>query len=232
MQCSRTVDSSILPGCSAHVLSVPRFHIWWLIALLPVDVVFQCQRRQDFHPQSVTERGCLQQSVPVLFRTAQDPELDIIQFRSEHLSSLSPQCDVALALQSNWERGGHLPARVQELCAFTHIMAALHAWLSAQCDGFLNRGSVVPPTSDIDVPEAASVATNPLNASTSLPSSARLVDNQVPPPSTVSLFSPAALPVPTQVPVPPVVSNPFVDFPTLSRLTRVHKVSLKVGQSG
>ena len=37
---------------------------------------------------------------------------DIIQFYSEHLSSLSPQ----LALQLNWECGDHLPARVQELC--------------------------------------------------------------------------------------------------------------------
>ena len=90
-------------------------------------------------------------------------------------------------------------------------MAALHSWLSAQCDGFLNRGSVVPPTTDIDVPEAASVATNPLNTSTSLPSSPRLVDNQVPP-STVSPFSLAAPPVPTQNPAPPVVSNPFVDL--------------------
>ena len=51
---------------------------------------------------------------------------DIIQFYSEHLSSLFPQCDVSLALQSNWERGDHLPARVQELCTPAHMMA--DAW--------------------------------------------------------------------------------------------------------
>ena len=52
-------------------------------------------------------------------------------------------------------------------------MAALCAWLSAECDVFLNRGSVVVPlTTDTDVPEpASSVVTNP----------ASLVDTQVPP---------------------------------------------------
>ena len=35
VQCSRTVDSSILPGVlSTHVLSVPRLPIWWLTAPL------------------------------------------------------------------------------------------------------------------------------------------------------------------------------------------------------
>ena len=52
---------------------------------------------------------------------------DIIQLYSEHLLSLPPQCDVALALQSNWERGDHLPARWQELCTLAHVMAALYA---------------------------------------------------------------------------------------------------------
>ena len=110
-------------------------------------------------------------------------------------------------------------------------MAALYAWLSAQCHGFLNRGSVVaPPTTDTDVLMAASV-TNPLNARTSPALAATsLVDNQVVP-STVSPFSAEAPSVPTVLPVPPVVSN-SVCIPTLNRLTPVRPVSLKVGQSG
>ena len=204
VQCSRTADSPILPGCSVSPCSqcaeVPH-----LVVDCAIDArwmwCFQCQRRQDFHPQSVTEstpdpnwfsHGPLANlgslygwgSPPVtqpgtgsqswLFcplislgllaaeRTRGVPPYstgsrvavpdrqrefwvahagDIIQFYNEHLSSLSPQCDVAL--QSNWERGDHLPARVQELCTPAHIMAALHTWLSAQCDGFLNRGSAV-----------------------------------------------------------------------------------------
>ena len=93
-------------------------------------------------------------------------------------------------------------------------MAALYAWLSAQCDGFLNRGSVVALlTTDIDVPEAASVVvTNPVNARTSPALAATsLVDIQVLP-STVSPFSPEAPSVPTLLPVPPVVSNHFADL--------------------
>ena len=80
------------------------------------------------------------------------------------------------------------------------------------------------PTTDTDVPEAASpVVTNPLNARTSPASAASLVDNHVPP-STVQFRH---------------CFQSFLWYPTLSwicilmlnRLTRVRPASLKVGQS-
>ena len=71
----------------------------------------------------------------------------------------------------------------------------------------------------------AACVTNPLNAMTSPAlASTSLVDNQVVP-STVSPFSAEAPSVQTVLPVPPVVSNPFVD---LHPNTEV--VSLQSGQ--
>ena len=245
------MDSSILPGCSVNPCSqcaeVPD-----LVVDCAVDArwmwCFQCQRRQDFLPQSVTmastpdpnwfshgllaslgslygwgsppvtQPGTRSQSwlfspliswglsAPGVFlRTAQDPESLCVQFYSEHLSSLSPQCDVALALQSNWERGDHLPARVHPcthhgspscvvVCAVRRV---LESWF---CGSRSNRSR-----------GSFSSCANPLNARTSLPSSARLVDIQVLP-SIVSPFSLAVPPVPSQLLLLPVVSNPFVDL--------------------
>ena len=274
VQCSRTVDSPILPGCSVNPCSqcaeVPH-----LVVDCAVDArwmwCFQCQRRQDFLPQSVTMEstpdpswfshgllaslgslygwgsppvtqpgtgsqswlfcplislGCLQQSAPVVFlRTAQDPEslcltgsvksgLHMKGTSSNSTVNICRLCLRNVMLRWHCSRIGNVVIICQPVCK---NCAPLHtSWqpFMRGClrnAGFLNRGSVVPPTTDIDVPEAASVATNPLNPSTSPPSSARLVDNQVPP-STVSPFSLAAPPVPTQLPVPRVVSNPFVDL--------------------
>ena len=59
---------------------------------------------------------------------------DIVQLYGEYFQSLSPSSDVATMLQSGWSGSEHLPALVQEQC--THIMDALHAWLSIQCSVF------------------------------------------------------------------------------------------------
>ena len=87
-------------------------------------------------------------------------------------------------------------------------MAALFAWLSAQCDGFWNRVSVVAlPTTAADVTDSF-WSCDELNARTSLTLVATsLVD------TTVSPFSVEVPSFPTVslVLVPPVVSNPFVD---------------------
>ena len=105
---------------------------------------------------------------------------DIIRIYSEHLSSLSPM------LRWHCSRSGNVVIICQPVCkncVLLHTLWQLSiAWLSAQCDGFLNCGSVVaPPTTNTDVPEAASpTVSNPLNARTSPASAAILLDNQVP----------------------------------------------------
>ena len=161
-QCFRTVDSSILPGCSVNPCSqcaeAPH-----LVVECAVDArwmwCFQCQRRQNWFTHGplaglgslcwwasppVTQPGKGSQSwlfCPLISlgllaaeRTRGVPPYstgsrvavpdrqrefwlthagDVIQSFCD-LSSLSVQCDVALALQSNWLRGDHLPG-VQEL---------------------------------------------------------------------------------------------------------------------
>ena len=61
---------------------------------------------------------------------------DIVQLYGEYFQSLSPSSAVATMLQSGWSGGEHLPALVQEQCTPSHIMDALHAWLSIQCSAF------------------------------------------------------------------------------------------------
>ena len=70
---------------------------------------------------------------------------DVIRLFSEHFQSLRPDSHVALALQdrNSWGGGEHLPASVQESCSPLHIMSALHAWLSGQCNTFSRPVAVV-----------------------------------------------------------------------------------------
>ena len=61
-------------------------------------------------------------------------------------NSLSPSSGVATMLQSGWSGGEHLPALVQEQRTPSHIMDALHAWLSIQCSAFCGDQRPQPQT--------------------------------------------------------------------------------------
>ena len=90
-------------------------------------------------------------------------ECHVIRLFSEHFQSLRPDSHVG--------GGEHLPASVQESC-FSHIMSALHAWLSGQCNTFSRPIAVVAsPFSVVDSrPPAVPVELAPAERPVSPPS--------------------------------------------------------------